>query len=94
MSNTAQSDTQMTDAAAFAIPGLHRDTGFDAPPKNFVKSDFARQLERELNEEKRKLRHAKAALISIASFPDGPTVNSSFDEPSSARIARIALNIL
>ena len=35
--------------------------------------------------------HAISALVEIASFREGRFVNSSFDEPGSAKIARAAL---
>ena len=64
-------------------------------PEDFVaKTCPEAHLQGVCKELRAEIERLRMALTFIASFREGPVVNSSFDEPESAKIARAALGPL
>jgi hypothetical protein len=60
----------------------------------YAQGDSSQKLAAQLVDLQARYETLKGALNQIASWSEGPTVNSSFDEPMSAQAARDALALL
>ena len=84
-------DTPRTDAQH-----ITNSLGYEIKPddkhfQQFVDARFAHELEREADRLRREVAALRLTLNRIASWDEGEDVDGSFDEPSSAAVARMAL---